>query len=163
MIISDVRNNSAWNQRFTYYTRGPLHARISRVTPPAVPTAAEEGRLHSELQYVRCSIGVCIPTPRPSVLTMPSGLPAHARYVLSKVGVAPNNEAAWNYLRGYGRRPFPRHPFPCRPFPRRPFPRRPFPRRPFPRRPFPRRPFPRRPFPRMVLHVRARLTSPCVP
>jgi len=65
MIISDVRNNSAWNHRYTILTRGPENLRIGG------GSADEKRRLTEEL-----------------------------RYTLSKLSLAPNNESAWNYLRG---------------------------------------------------------------
>jgi hypothetical protein len=73
MLLSDVRNNSAWSHRYTMHTRGPDALRI-RPAVDVPPTPAEDARLHSEVQY--------------ALLSEPHGSPArpsHAHAVLAYV------------------------------------------------------------------------------
>ena len=109
MIVSDLRNNSAWHQRFMLFTSGPAQVRITSAKDPAyTPSAGEDSRLREESQYGRLPLLLAHvrAQQRPAALgsrggdaVRSAGAPG-ARYVLSKIGVAPNNESAWNYLRG---------------------------------------------------------------
>lgn len=84
LIAKDVRNNSAWTQRHFVFTKGPK-------------TFADPAILASEIRHDPFSplpLSLQIPNP-------PFPVPFFSfSYTTSKIQRSPNNESAWNYLRG---------------------------------------------------------------
>ena len=100
MVERDVRNNSAWNQRF-FLLKSMLEAGVatspptmttgpSSVPPSTAPTMMDDGGNNGAAQ-------VCSSSCRSTLEEMLGG---ELQYVAIKVGLAPRNESCWNYLLG---------------------------------------------------------------
>ena len=81
LLKEDVRNNSAWNQRFFVRTHAPRSEEASSHAPPAssLPSTHTASQVH----------------PLSSSMLLED-----LSYVGSKLVLAPNNESPWNYIEG---------------------------------------------------------------
>lgn len=87
LLQADVRNNSAWNQRFFMRSLPPLDA-----SPPSSPAAAAAAAVDSATA-----------APAPAAFTVgmsASVISAELSYAFGKLLLAAHNESVWNYIEG---------------------------------------------------------------